>query len=121
MIITQYVSLCIFHSAAHTAPGAFYTFLSIFINELLHELVLLLLYARFLLILASTALWLPSFVLRYFNTLPVGNLPSSPSLVTLLSIGITSFLNVLLRYLCLLNPDLVFFPYSSAALTKNGL
>jgi len=75
MIITQYVSLCIFHSAAHTAPGAFYTFLSIFINELLHELVLLLLYARFLLILASTALWCIQFLFAFISS-PFFRLPS---------------------------------------------
>jgi hypothetical protein len=44
-----------------------YTFLSIFINELVHKLILLLFYARFLLILASTALQRIQFLLPLFQ------------------------------------------------------
>ena len=67
ILITQYVSLRIFHSTMHTAPPCImYTFLSIFISELVHELVLLLFYARFLLILASTALRRIQFLLILF-------------------------------------------------------
>jgi hypothetical protein len=46
---------------------ALYIFLSIFINELVHQLVLLLFYARFLLILASTALRRIQFLLLLFQ------------------------------------------------------
>ena len=67
MIITQYVSL-LFFTQQRTLQRLVYI-LSIFINlnELVHELVLLLFYARFLHILAGTALRRIQFLLLLFK------------------------------------------------------
>jgi hypothetical protein len=54
MIITVHISLYFSLGGAHCTAS--YIFLSIFINELVQELVLLLFYAPFHLILASTVL-----------------------------------------------------------------